>query len=189
MAAQATPPDLDLTRRDGLPDALRVLSEAYPRQTWRGHENFNEMIRFWVDRHMMFRQLSEILRKDVERYLDGETAFDDYAPRLSHYGATLLNELHGHHHIEDHHYFPRLIQLDARLEKGFDLLEADHGAMDGLLHEMAEGANMVLEGGANGAAAGPFLERLQRFSGLLERHLTDEEEIVVPVVLHTGFRG
>ena len=27
------------------------------------------------------------------------------------------------------------------------------------------------------------------FAGLLERHLTDEEEIIVPVILKTGFTG
>ena len=111
--------------------------------------------------------------------------FQAYAPRLSQYGGTLLNELHGHHQIEDHHYFPKLVKCDARLEQGFELLEADHAAMDGLLHSMAEGANAVLAGGE----AAAFVGRIDSFATLLERHLTDEEEIIVPVILHTGFRG
>ena len=176
---------LALHQRAGLPDALRVLAEAYPRAEWTAHPNFGEMIRFWMDRHAMFRQLTGVMRDDLHALIDGKTDFATYAPRLSHYGGTLLNQLHGHHQIEDHHYFPRLIRLDPRLERGFDLLETDHAAMDGLLHDFAEGANGVLQG----AQAGPFLDKLDGFTTLLERHLTDEEEIVVPVVLKTGFDG
>ena len=176
---------LALTKRPGLPDALRVLADVYPRADWTAHPNFGEMIRFWMDRHAMFRQLTDVMRDDLQSLVDGKSDFATYAPRLSHFGGTLLNQLHGHHQIEDHHYFPQLIQLDPRLERGFDLLETDHAAMDGLLHEMAEGANGVLQGGQ----PAPFLDTLEGFTTLLERHLTDEEEIVVPVVLETGFRG
>ncbi|QFT58777.1 hypothetical protein FIU94_08060 [Sulfitobacter sp. THAF37] len=180
-----TDPELALDQRDGLPDALRVLAEAYPRANWEAHENFGEMIRFWMERHAMFRQLTDLLQQDARALADGKVDFNTYAPRLSQYGGMLLNQLHGHHQIEDHHYFPQLITLDGRLERGFELLETDHESMDGLLHNMAEGANAVLQGGE----VGPFIERLDRFTALLNRHLTDEEEIVVPVVLETGFRG
>jgi hemerythrin-like domain-containing protein len=180
---------LALDRRAGLPDALRVLVEAYPRASWEQHPNFGEMVRFWMQRHAMFRQLSEVLRQDVERHLDGDLAFHDYAPRLAQYGRLLLQELHTHHHIEDGHYFPRLIKLDQRLEQGFELLERDHDAMDGLLQDMAKSANAVLKAGKSGDTAGAFSENLAGFSHLLERHLTDEEEIVVPVILKSGFSG
>ena len=160
-------PKLALDRRDGLPDALRVLAEAYPRANWEAHANFGEMIRFWMERHAMFRQLTELLQSDAQALADGRVDFATYAPRLSQYGGM------------------QLITLDGRLERGFELLETDHEAMDGLLHGMADGANAVLQGGE----IGPFLERLNGFSTLLNRHLTDEEEIVVPVVLETGFSG
>ena len=174
-----------LTTRPGLPDALRVLVEAYPRAGWEAHPDFGELVRFWLDRHLMFRQLGTLLREDAQAMLDVKIGRDAYAPRLSHYGGMLLNQLHGHHQIEDMHYFPQLVGLDTRVARGFDLLEADHAAMDGLLQDFAEGANGVLQGGE----VGPFLDRLERFSGLLDRHLVDEEEIIVPVILHTGFRG
>jgi iron-sulfur cluster repair protein YtfE (RIC family) len=176
---------LTLAERQGLPEALRVLADAYPRANWHGHANFGELVRFWMQRHAMFRQLIDVLHTDATQVLSAEIPFEAYRPRLSRYGGLLLNELHNHHQVEDHHYFPQLVALDARLERGFDLLESDHDAMDGLLHEMAEGANAVLQGGE----AGPFLERLTGFGNLLERHLTDEEDIVVPVILDTGFKG
>jgi len=176
---------LNLETRTGLPDALRVLVEAYPREVWETHANFGQLVQFWMQRHMMFRQLVGILSDDATRRANGAMSFDDYAPRLTHYAGMLLHELHGHHHIEDQHYFPQLVTLDTRIERGFDLLETDHQAMDGELHDMASSANEVLQGGE----VGSFHDRLARFSTLLERHLTDEEEIIVPVILHTGFRG
>ena len=178
-------PSQSLFQRQGLPDALRVLADAYPRAQWDVHANFNQMVQFWMQRHMMFRQLTDLLRSDTQARMDGRLSRDDHAQRLSHYGGMLLNELHGHHTIEDSHYFPQLITLDTRLERAFDLLESDHAEMDGLLHGMAQGANAVLQGGEPGA----FLDRLEGFDRLLHRHLTDEEDIVVPVVLDTGFRG
>lgn len=185
------PPDnpLALEVRDGLPEALRVLVKAYPRASWDAHPNFGEMVQFWMQRHAMFRQLSDVLRADAQAHLDRQVDYDAYAPCLSRYGGLMLQELHRHHHIEDRHYFPRLIQLDPVLERGFELLDSDHRAMDGVLRGMADAANAVLRAGAEGDAAGVFSDRLAAFNGLLERHLTDEEEIVVPIILKSGFAG
>lgn len=179
--------DLDLSQRKELPDALRILLEEYPRGTWENHGNFGEMVRFWLERHLMFRKLLGQMQQDTRDYLDNRIAGPDYAPRLSRYGGFFLNQLHAHHNIEDTHYFPQLVKLDARIERGFDLLDSDHQAMDGLLNAFATQANVVLNGDAS--AVGPFLEQLNSFERLLNRHLTDEEELIVPVILHTGFDG
>ncbi|SLN55703.1 hypothetical protein PSA7680_02899 [Pseudoruegeria aquimaris] len=176
---------LDLARREGLPPALRVLLEEIPREGWEAHPAFGELVRFWLDRHLMFRRLTGAMQADVEALIDGRLGFDGCAPRLSRYGGLLLNELHGHHQIEDHHYFPRLARLDTRIERGFELLENDHAAMDGLLHGMADAANALLQGGE----AGVFADQLANFTRLLDRHLVDEEDIIVPVILKSGFRG
>jgi len=46
----------DLRHRKGLPDALRVLLEQYPRALWESHQNFDGLTRFWLERHLMFRR-------------------------------------------------------------------------------------------------------------------------------------
>lgn len=180
-----TDPDLTLAARAGLPDALRCLVQEIPREGWRAHPHFGGMVEFWLDRHLMFRRLLTALEADVQALDGGTLSFETYAPRLSRYGGMLLNELHGHHQIEDQHYFPHLARLDARVERGFDLLEADHQEMDALLHGMAGAANAVLQGGAPGV----FADHLDGFGRMLNRHLEDEEEIVVPVILKSGFGG
>ncbi|WP_425092652.1 hemerythrin domain-containing protein [Tropicimonas sp. S265A] len=176
---------LSLEDRSGWPDALRVLEEAYPRAAWPQHPNFNDLVRFWLSRHLIFRRLLAQIEADTQNYMDGQTGFEEYAPRLSELAGTLLNELHAHHQIEDHQYFPRLARLDARITRGFEVLDADHHAMDGLLHSAADAANTTLRT----REAGPLLDEMTRFGRLLDRHLVDEEDLIVPVILSSGFRG
>ena len=143
--------DLDLTTRQGLPDALRVLLTDIPREAWETHPNFGEMVQFWLQRHLMFRDLLGRLQGATDEFVSREIGFETFAPRLSRFGGFFLQELHMHHHVEDSHYFPRLQALDARLGQGFDILDSDHHALDGLLNGFAEGANAALQ--AEGAPA------------------------------------
>lgn len=176
--------------RDGLPDALRVLLADYPRDAWESL-GLSPLIRFWLERHMMFRQLTERLSKDSQNALDGAADARQYAASLSRFGGIFVNELHAHHHIEDAHYFPQLAQHDVRLNTGFDLLDADHHALDGHLTAFVGRANAVLQadGAARHEATGRFLDGLEAFAPLLDRHLTDEEDLIVPILLKYGERG
>ncbi|MEL6677434.1 MAG: hemerythrin domain-containing protein [Pseudomonadota bacterium] len=89
--------------------------------------------------------------------------------------------------MEDEHYFPLLTGEDPRLAAAFDLLDADHGVLDGRIHGLADRINRAL--GLLGDArllrgeAGPLIDDLEAMRALLDRHLTDEEEIVVPIIL------
>lgn len=176
---------LALGVREGLPDAWQVLAREFPKTSWQSHPNFGQMVEFWLQRHAMFRQLLDVLETDVQAVMEKQIDPEGYARRLARFGGMLLSNLHEHHHIEDDHYFPKLVKLDPRLEQGFALLDADHHAMDGLLQDMANGANAVLQGGEQGVFAG----QLDAFGRMLNRHLIDEEEIIVPVILKTGFSG
>ena len=181
---------LALDTREGLPDSLRTLLTNYPREAWQADPGFSELIRFWLDRHVMFRRLLERLKADTEAALDG-TAPGPLARPVARFGGLFFNELHGHHHIEDTHYFPILSRRDARLAEGFRLLDRDHHALDGILNTFAEGANAVIRAEAPAArdAAGRYLETLSDTERMLDRHLEDEEHLIVPVLLRYGEAG
>ena len=178
---------LDLATRERLPDALRILVEKYPRAGWEGHPHFSELTRCWLDMHLGFRRMQGLLMAETEGFLDRAREPEAYARGLVRVAGQYLNGLHGHHNIEDHHYFPMLKALDARIASGFDLLDADHQAMDGAIHELAEATNAVLlavRAATPAEAAAEVLRlRLGGFGRMLDRHLTDEEELVVPVIL------
>lgn len=176
-----------LESRVGLPDALRVLLEDYPRDAWDSDTNFSQLVRFWLDRHLMFRRLAEVLTESTEKALDAKMGPARFASQLSRYGATFVGELHGHHTIEDTHYFPQLKLLDSRLERGFEILDSDHHALDAHLAGFSDAANAALRGINAGQDAldeiAVLRERLLQFETFLNRHLIDEEELVVPVLL------
>ncbi len=181
---------LALMDRDGLPEALRVLLAEYPREGWASHPNFQGTVAFWLDRHMMFRKIVAMMHTDAEAVLDGKMGAEAFAPRLSRFGGMFVNDLHGHHQIEDMHYFPVLQRQDDRVARGFDILDHDHHDIDGLLNAFVESANGVLQTVKQPDRfrdkAGAFHEGVIRMGGFLERHLTDEEELVVPVILKYG---
>jgi iron-sulfur cluster repair protein YtfE (RIC family) len=184
---------LTLATRTGLPEALRVLLAERPRAEWEADPAFGGLVRFWLDRHLMFRRLIAQLREDAEGAAAGALSPADHAARLARLGGILIGELEGHHRIEDAHYFPALAQLEPRIARGFKLLEADHQALDGHLAGLDAAAKRVLAATASAAAArgaaGRFLPELATFDRLLDRHLTDEEDLVVPVILRHGERG
>ncbi|MBM2575261.1 hemerythrin domain-containing protein [Jannaschia sp. Os4] len=174
--------DLNLATRTGLPPALRTLLVAHPRDGWAAHPEFGPLTRFWLERHLGFRRLLDALTADARARADGALDPRDHAVRLQRLGGAFLHGLEEHHGVEDHHYFPRLAALAPSLERGFALLDADHHRLHEELEGLAGAANAVLRGGA----AGSLAERLEGMGRFLDRHLTDEEEVVVPVLLEVG---
>ena len=185
--------DLSLDSRAGLPEPLRILLREYPREAWEAHPRFTGLVQFWLERHMTFRKLMEMLQSDIEAVLDRSLDPQQYAARLSRFGGMLVSQLHGHHQIEDAHYFPTLAGLDARVAPGFDILDRDHHALHDLIERFTVSANGVLrlasEGGGVREGGAAFGGELRHFERLLTRHLGDEEELVVPVILKHGGAG
>jgi hemerythrin-like domain-containing protein len=182
---------LALARRSGWPDDLCVLLKRYPREQWQGHANLGEMARFWLSRHDMFRELSGMLRQIDTDFREGRLPPADFpqlfVPRLQ----FLLSQLGVHHQIEDYHYFPIFRAADRRLARGFDVLEADHHAIHADMAATAEAANALLRalaadadalracGDAYAVASATLLQGLTR-------HLDDEEDLIVPLILDRG---
>lgn len=184
---------IDLAHRTSLPDALRVLLEQYPRDMWESHRNFDGLTRFWLERHLMFRRALAQWQDDTRGFLDRGRDARQHGQMTARLGGFLINELHGHHQIEDAHYFPVLAQAEARLAKGFELLDADHHALDAQLAALTEAANTHLRAlqdrnADQKASAGTMLAQLDGFARFLDRHLVDEEHLVVPTILHHALK-
>ena len=184
-----TLPDLtSLARRSGLPDDLQALVRAFPRAEWEAKAG--PFTAFYLERHEMFRRMSERMRTDAEALLSGSVSAQRHAAMLSRLGGQFLGTLHGHHQIEDDYYFPRLVPLEKGVAHAFDLLEADHEVIDGALHTFQDQANAAIEAAIHDRnvrdATGAFHEGLIGLEKLLSRHLEDEEDIVVPLVLKYG---
>ena len=183
--------NLALARRSGWPDDLRVLIARFPREQWQRHANLGEMARFWLSRHDMFRELATVIQTIETQFRAGTLPAAEFPRQLVPRLQFLLSQLDVHHQIEDLHYFPIFRVAEARLARGFDVLEGDHYAIHADMAATADTANALLRaltgeadalrrcGDDYAAASGALLK------GLI-RHLDDEEDLIVPLILDRG---
>ncbi|MBI3703624.1 MAG: hemerythrin domain-containing protein [Rhizobiales bacterium] len=103
------------------------------------------MARFWLSRHAMFRELAGMIGDIDARYRSGALSAAEFPRQLVPRLQFLLSQLDAHHQIEDLHYFPIFRAADARLERGFDVLEGDHHAIHADMDRTVETANALLQ--------------------------------------------
>ena len=182
------PAALALDARQGWPAELRLLIDRYPREVWQGHANLGVLAQFWLSRHDMFREIGTALEQATTAFRNGTASAQDFRawfpPRLQFF----LQQLNAHHQIEDLHYFPVFQSAEARLARGFDVLEGDHHTIHESIDRTVKAANAFLHtpvndkdplraaGDAHAAASGSLLRQLRR-------HLDDEEDLIIPLIL------
>ena len=182
---------LGLARRSGWPEDLRVLISRYPREQWEAHANLGEMARFWLSRHVMFRELSGAIEQITAQFraqvLPPAEFARQFVPRLQ----FMLDQLNVHHQIEDLHYFPIFRRADPRLVRGFDVLEGDHHHIHADMARTAEDANALLQalradGDTLRRCGDAYADSSAALIKGLIRHLDDEEDLIVPLILDRG---
>lgn len=180
-----------LLTRTGLPDDLRFLLEKYPREDWKAHDSIQGMAGMWLQRHDMFRDMGRMLSGGIADYREGRQTARQFAgwfaPRLN----FLLGNLDGHHRIEDEVYFPQFAAAERRLQRGFDILDGDHHQIHDVLESNAETANAFLRAleqdeDRQRRAADAYAAENDRLVAMLMRHLADEEDIIIPLILDRG---
>lgn len=185
---------LGLERRTGLPADLLKLLETYPREAWAGHDNIHGLASMWLQRHDMFRDVGGTLTGAIADYREERTdarAFARFfAPRLEFF----LAQLNGHHQVEDMHYFPVFARAESRLKRGFVILDRDHHLIHEALELNAETANAFLRALGEDEdrrrfAADAYAAQNERLVAMLARHLDDEEDLIVPLILDRGEHG
>ena len=186
MSDGALPED-DLAARHGLPEPYRYLVEAFPRLRWHDRE-LGDVARFWLQMHSGFRREADQMQALTVAWRAGDLALPDLhrqlIPTLQHF----LQHLDGHHNVETHHYFPVMRQAEPAIGAGIDLLDRDHDAIHGRLKTLFQtGLAFHQALSANGAnasdAAFRLADAIESSSPPLARHLEDEEDIVIPLMV------
>ena len=152
------------------------------------------MARFWLSRHDMFRELATMIKAIETQFRAGTLrAAETPAPNWVRGFASCCSGFGVHHQIEDLHYFP-IFQAAADAQAGARLRRAGrrsprhprrHGcdgadAANALLRALAGEADALRRCGDDYAAASGAL-----LKGLI-RHLDDEEDLIVPLILDPG---
>ena len=182
--------DSDIDRRKGWPEELCVVLHDHPRDTWR--ETRSAMARFWIDKHNYLRHQSQALvaaNDDFRADRAAPTQFGTWvAPRLQRF----LAELHGHHQVEDFHYFPAFRSAEPRLAAGFDVLASDHKLIEQGIMSVVNTVNEFLttiapESGRDAdsqrLAADLYIAAIDVLHKRLDRHLADEEDLIIPLMI------
>jgi hypothetical protein len=155
-----------------------------------------DTVAFWLRVHDRLRRDAAGLDAAAEDYRRGRSSPLELAvlaaPRLRAFVAALQ----GHHQIEDFEYFPEFRRAEPRLAAGFDSLEREHAALSraaeaahAALAELHAAADRPAEpGGADTLklAAQRYVDAAAKLSVELLRHLSDEESLVVPLLLESG---
>ncbi len=188
-------PVTDRVENHRMGEEMGLLLGDYPRDAWPDHPYFAKSISNWMGAHEMFRRLGGIASGEVELFLGKDREANEFAGKLSYYGGLLVRNLHGHHTWEDRHFFPELSTADNRFDRGLELLEGDHRELDALLEGFVLSGNRVIklidledEQSARNEG-GKLLDTATGIEALLNRHLADEEDLVVPILLHHKMRG
>lgn len=171
---------------------MRALLERFPRSEWR-REHASEAA-FWLEIHDGFRHGCATLGELGDDYRRGRLAAAGLAARAAPMLRGFIAHLSGHHRIEDDHYFPTFRSAEPRLARAFDALAADHETLqhdiDTTLAALDALTAAVRHETSGAAAAQAAAERYVRASALLFdrlcRHLSDEENLVVPLLLARG---
>ncbi|MEP3048589.1 MAG: hemerythrin domain-containing protein [Roseibium sp.] len=183
---------VNLDERTGLPEEWLFLARKHPREIWAAHQNLGPLTEFWLARHNGFRQLGTVLDDLLTKFREQKIQADQFGglfvPRLHQF----LGELEHHHNIEDHHYFPVFITAEKRLVAGFELLENDHELIHHRIETVVGSANKLFgqmqEGGWDEIrrAADDYATVSDTLISGLMRHLDDEEDLIVPLILERG---
>ena len=183
----------DLDQRTGWPEELLGLLKQFPRETWRVHTS--PVAQFWLERHDAFRREAETLEAMTNEYRAERVATREFAVKSAPRLQNMLGHLHGHHQIEDFHYFPHFRTAEPRLERGFETLEKDHRTLHEGIEQVVETFNALAaalgeQPGADLDAQRRAGERYVEASLLLyrrlARHLDDEEDLIIPLMLDRG---
>jgi hemerythrin-like domain-containing protein len=180
----------DIDQRTGWPEHLLTLLRQYPRESWR-HQS-SPMTQFWLDKHDYFRGQCRNLQDAADDYRADRKAPEEFggwiAPRLQ----GFLGALHGHHQIEDFHYFPAFREAEQGLAAGFDVLARDHELVHQGIVEIVETVNAFLSAlredttrsrDALRHAGDRYIETSEVLFRRLCRHLDDEEDLIIPIML------
>ena len=180
-----------IDQRTGWPDELCALLIEHPRATWQ--QNMTPLAQFWIDKHDDFRKQCSILQTIADSFREQPDTFEDFANEVVSRTRLLLSLLHGHHHVEDFHYFPAFRAAEKRLGRGFDVLASDHELLHQNSMSVVETLHVIRsalhEGGAGDdrrRAADRYIEESGLLCRRIGRHLDDEEDLVIPLMLAHG---
>ena len=131
--------------------------------------------------HRVFRREFRLLPLMVRQIADGDTRA---AGRVSQHAREMLDALHHHHQNEDELLWPRLLQRTPAGTGLVERMQTQHHAISQILQRI-DVALPMWQHAARARDADALATDIGELHALLEQHLDEEEQHVLPIVGRT----
>lgn len=137
----------------------------------------------WLKVHTNIRKRQRILTQISEAYISGEFDWAEYRSQILKRINMHVLKLHQHHGVEDEGFFPEFVSMYPKLAPAFEILGYDHEYLNELLDKLQIQNDMLARSEVEDKALARELhETLVKVTDLLQQHLTDEEDLVIPIL-------
>lgn len=175
--------------RNGLPTEIRETLLESTRSEWLHHPRISGKAGFFMSIHRNLLDGAAQLKQALEQLLDtpdSEVTDRMKGINLLPFSEQLIGFAHHHHEIEDHAYFPQFARLYPQLNRGLALLDGDHKVLDAALEDTQKAIRNlgIIKPERDRMAA--LFKGAEALNSILDRHIWDEEEVIIPVLLKNG---
>jgi hemerythrin-like domain-containing protein len=137
----------------------------------------------WLKVHTNIRKRQRILVQISEAYISGEFDWSEYRSQILKRINMHVLKLHQHHGVEDEGFFPEFVSMYPKLAPAFEILGHDHEYLNELLDKLQIQNDQLARSEIEDKALAEELHKtLVAVTDLLSQHLTDEEDLVIPIL-------
>ena len=137
----------------------------------------------WLKVHTNIRKRQRILVQISEAYISGEFDWSEYRSQILKRINMHVLKLHQHHEVEDEGFFPEFVSMYPKLAPAFEILGHDHEYLNELLDKLQIQNDQLARSEIEDKARAEELHKtLVAVTDLLQQHLTDEEDLVIPIL-------
>ena len=177
-------------QRKGLPAVIKGQLLPLEREQWSQHARYGGKASFFIQYHGDLLATASYLKQTLETLLDSSLTVFNWQQLKAPLSAAqyLVDRAHNHHQIEDHVYFPQFRKIMPQLSKGIDLLDRDHKSLDLALDDLSTRVMsmvMTMDQGdvIDKQQVNTLTDSILHLQRILQRHLFDEEEVIIPIFL------
>ena len=137
----------------------------------------------WLKVHTNIRKRQRILMQISDAYISGEFDWSEYRSQILKRINMHVLKLHQHHGVEDEGFFPEFVSMYPKLAPAFEILGHDHEYLNELLDKLQIQNDQLARSEVEDKALAEELHKtLVAVTDLLQQHLTDEEDLVIPIL-------
>jgi len=181
-------PQFHVATRSKITPRLLPGSFVADREAWDRDPNFFGWPAHLQRLHGAISAASVRLVSGLEAALDESEGSDQermYLTEMARLGENLVAHVRGHHGFEDGHVLPGFLARFPELSAAIALLEKDHRVLDSALDHTEQLLPQLRVVGIDRRRIGQVLDQSKVLGKILNRHTYDEEDILIPAVLHS----